>query len=73
MSKLRAPAVTEATRALVQTGERVRVTAPVGDIPAGSEGVVCGFYRVETGDLVVLRIGGASSEVPLALVEPVDP
>jgi hypothetical protein len=57
----------------VQTGERVQVTIPVGDFPAGSEGVVCGFYRVETGDLVVLRIGGVSCEVPLALVEPVEP
>jgi hypothetical protein len=52
-------------------GTRVRITADVGEAPAGSVGVVIGYFRREPPAYSV-AVRGTPVTVPPALLEPVD-
>jgi hypothetical protein len=56
----------------VEIGDRVRLVAPVGDIPAGSEGVVFGFYRHPDEPALAVTFAGEARSVPVELVEVVE-
>ncbi|HEY7794070.1 MAG TPA: hypothetical protein VIA10_08710 [Gaiellaceae bacterium] len=52
-------------------GTRVRITADVGEAPAGSVGVVIGYFRREPPAYSV-AVRGTPVTVPPTLVEPVE-
>jgi hypothetical protein len=57
----------------VEIGDRVRLVSAVGDIPAGSEGVVFGYYRHPDNPAVAVTFAGEARSVPVELVEVVAP
>ena len=57
----------------MEVGDRVRLVSPLGDIPAGSEGVVFGFYRHPEHPAVAVTFGAQARSVPADLLELVEP
>lgn len=53
----------------VEVGDRIRLVKAFGDIPAGSEGVVFGFYRRPDNPTVAVRFNGQSRSVPIDHIE----
>jgi hypothetical protein len=56
----------------VEIGDRVRLISALGDVPAGSEGVVFGFYRHPDRPALAVRFAGGSQSVPAELIEVVE-
>jgi hypothetical protein len=57
----------------VEIGDRVRLVSALGDIPAGTEGVVFGFYRHPDRPAVAVTFGAQARSVPTELLELVEP
>jgi hypothetical protein len=57
----------------VEIGDRVRLVSAVGDIPAGSEGVVFGYYRHPDHPAVAVTFAGEARSVPVEQIELVEP
>jgi hypothetical protein len=53
----------------VDLGDQIRLRAAFGGLPAGSEGVVFGFYRHPDEPAVAVRFGDVRLTVPLELCE----
>ena len=53
----------------VDLGDQIRLRAAFGGLPAGSEGVVFGFYRHPDEPAIAVRFGDVRLTVPLELCE----
>ena len=53
----------------VDLGDQIRLRAAFGGLPAGSEGVVFGFYRHPDEPAIAVRFGDVKLNVPLAFCE----